>query len=386
MSAVLDLEYRAGNSQILSIFTQSVGHRFANCEIRSNLQPQNQYFFKMRLTYFSFIVVSLTLSGIVACKSDKKVPDTVIQTTNNPLLDELNQKIKNNPKDHKSLYERAEIFYEKEAYDESIADLLDAIKIDSTQPGYYHLLADNYLDYYKSRQALETMEKVAKLFPKRIPTLLKLAEFQLILKRHADAQLTVQRILQVEPLNAEAYMMGGMIFKDMGDQDKARAGFQKAIELGLVKDDDKIDAFINLGQLNIKKDKKLAEKYFDNAIAIDSTNVHALHAKADFFQETVQYDKALEVYRKIVGIDPTYSEAYFNTGILYIDMDSLGKALNNFEIATKVDPTEAVYYYYRGFVKEKMGRKDEAKQDYEQALKFDSKLEQAKSALAKFKK
>ena len=67
-------------------------------------------------------------------------------------------------------------------------------------------------------------------------------------------------------------------------------------------------------------------------------------------------------------------------------MDSLGKALNNFEIATKVDPTEAVYYYYRGFVKEKMGRKDEAKQDYEQALKFDSKLEQAKSALAKFKK
>lgn len=340
----------------------------------------------MRHIIFVSLMVIFGSGFLFSCKSDKNNTQQSVQTTGNPILDELNEKIKNNPKDHESLYKRAEIFYEKEAYDESIADLQNAMKIDSLQPAYYHLLADNYLDYYKSRQALETMEKVTELFPKRIPSLLKLAEFQLILKRHADAQLTVQRILQVEPLNAEAYLMGGMVFKDMGDDDKARAGFQKAIELGLISDSDKIDAFINLGQLNIKKDKKLAEKYYNNAIAIDSTNIHALHAKADYYQNIQDYNQALEIYRKIVSIDPTYSEAYFNTGILYMDMDSLDKALKNFDIATKVEPTEAVYYYYRGLAREKAGKKDEAKQDYEQALKFDSNLSEAKTALEKFTK
>ncbi|MBL7830968.1 MAG: hypothetical protein JNK41_08085 [Saprospiraceae bacterium] len=334
--------------------------------------------------YSLFCIISLVLT-ISSCKSDKKSDIPASPTTNNPVLDELNERINKNPKDHNALYKRAEIYYEKEAYDESIADLENAIKIDSLQPMYYHLLADNYLDYFKSRQALETMEKVSNLFPKRIETLLKLAEFQLILKRYEDAQLSVQRILQIQPQNAEAYLMGGMIFKDMGDEVRARAGLQKAIELGLLKDSDQIDAYINLGQLNIKKDKKLAEKYFDNAIKLDSTNINALHAKADFFQATNQLNQAIGLYRKIIGIDSAYSKAYFNTGILYMEMDSLDKAIKNFDIATKVEPTEASYYLYRGKAKEKQGKKLEAKQDYEQALKFDANLEEAKQALQKIK-
>lgn len=328
---------------------------------------------------FLFLFIGLMT---FSCKSDKTKEDiTGKATTGNPVIDELNERIKMNPKDHQALYKRATLFYEKEAYDESIADLESAIKIDSLQAMYYHLLADNYLDYFKSRQALETMEKAANLFPKRIETLLKLAEFQLILKRHSDAQLTVQRILQVQPQNAEAYLMGGMIFKDMGDENKARAGFQKAIELGLLKDSDQIDAYINLGQLNIKKDKKLAEKYFDNAIRIDSLSIPALHAKADFLQATDRLNDAISVYRRIIGLDQYYSPAYFNTGILYMELDSVEKAIKNFDIATKVDPTEASYYFYRGQAKEKLGKKSEAKADYEQAIKFDANLEEAKKAL-----
>lgn len=310
----------------------------------------------------------------VSCKSDKKQETVQKPLTSNPVMDDLNARIEKNPNDDKALYKRAEQFYEKEAYDESIADLEKAIKVDSLQPMYYHLLADNYLDYFKSRKALETMEKVSNMFPKRIETQLKLAEFQLILKRHADAQLTVQRILQIQPQNAEAYMMGGMIFKDMGDESKARAGFQKAIELGLLKDSDKIDAYINLGQLNMKKDPKLAEKYFDNAVRLDSTNVNALHSKADFFQASNKLTEALAIYRKIIGMDQYYSPAFFNSAIIYTDMDSLDKALKNFDIAIKVEPTEGSYYLYRSKLKDKMGKKEEAKQDYDQALRLDPKL------------
>jgi tetratricopeptide (TPR) repeat protein len=334
-------------------------------------------------------IALLLLVGLlcqISCKSDTKKKNIPVTSTNNPILDELNQRIEKNSKDHQALYKRAQIYYDKEAYDESIVDLKNAIKIDSLQPMYYHLLADNYLDYYKSREALETMEKVTTLFPKRIESLLKQAEFQLILKQHSEAQLTVQRILQIEPQNAEAYLMGGMMFKDLGDETRARAGLQKAIELGLIRDIDKIDAFINLGQLNIKKDPKLAEKYIENALRIDSVNIPAMHAKADLYQASNKLNDAIKVYRKIVNIDQNYSAAYFNTGILYLEMDSLDKAIKNFDIATKVEPTEANYYFYRGKAKEKLGQKAEAKADYEQALKFNPANKDALNAIKIMKK
>ncbi|HMG15684.1 MAG TPA: hypothetical protein VK590_09565, partial [Saprospiraceae bacterium] len=173
------------------------------------------------------LILILIMSMVVLFNCKKEVKHKEAQAiTGNPLILELNEKIAKDPKNSNLYFQRAGKYYADEAYDESIADLNTAIKLDSMQPMYYHLLADNYLDYYKSRQALETMEKVSNLFPKRIESLLKLAEFQLILKQYAEGQLTVQRILQVDHQNAEAYLMGGMLFKEMGDQGKARAGFQ----------------------------------------------------------------------------------------------------------------------------------------------------------------
>lgn len=322
--------------------------------------------------------------SMLSCKHEVKQKEpAAIQ--GNPLILDLNEKILKDPKNANLYFQRASKYYKDEAYDESIADLQTAIKLDSLQPQYYHLLADAYLDYYKSRQALETMEKLTNLFPKRIESLLKYAEFQLILKQYSEGQLTVQRILQVDPQNAEAYLMGGMLFKEMGDQAKARAGFQKAVELGLTKPEDLIDAYINLGNLNLKKDKKLAELYFNNALRVDSVNINALHAKAEYFKEIGQLNKSLETYRKIVGIDHHYEAAFFNSGLIYASMDSLKKAYQNFNIAVSINPTEASYYYYRGTTQLSLGHKNEAIADFEQTLKLDKNFVKATKALRAIK-
>jgi len=332
------------------------------------------------------LILILIMSMVVLFNCKKEVKHKEAQAiTGNPLILELNEKIAKDPKNSNLYFQRAGKYYADEAYDESIADLNTAIKLDSMQPMYYHLLADNYLDYYKSRQALETMEKVSNLFPKRIESLLKLAEFQLILKQYAEGQLTVQRILQVDHQNAEAYLMGGMLFKEMGDQGKARAGFQKAVELGLNKPEDLIDAYINLGNLNLKKDKKLAELYFNNALRVDSLNINALHAKAEYFKEINQLDKALETYRKIVSLDRHYEPAFFNSGLIYASMDSLKKAYQNFNIAVNISPTNASYYYYRGTTQLGLGHKNEAIADFEQTLKLDKNFAKAKKALLELK-
>ena len=59
-----------------------------------------------------------------------------------PELATLNDLIAQYPGNDSLLYSRAEAYYELEAYDEALTDLNEALKLDSLQPMYYHLLSD----------------------------------------------------------------------------------------------------------------------------------------------------------------------------------------------------------------------------------------------------
>jgi tetratricopeptide (TPR) repeat protein len=249
--------------------------------------------------------------------------------------------------------------------------------MDSTNVDYLHLLADAYLDYYKSRKALETMKRAAELYPERIPTLLKLSEFQLILKRHEESMRTIDQVLRIDPQNPDAYLMFGMNFKELGDTIRAINSFQKSVEY----DSDMIDSWINLGQLHAAIGSGMAERFFDNAIMIAPQNVEALHAKADYLQDQGDLTGAIELYKQIVMTDRQYEEAYFNAGLLYLDLDSLARAERQFDLAIQVNPTFTSAYYYRGVAAELQGNLAQAKADYEQTLRLAPDFQEAEAAL-----
>ena len=319
---------------------------------------------------------------LISCQNSKqdtsKTVATELPTTGNPAIDGLSIAISNAPNNPELYAKRADLFYENESYDEAIGDLQKALTIDSTNVNYLHLLADVYLDYYQSYKAINTLQKAAALYPKRIPTLLKLSEFQLILKQYDQSIHTINEILKIDPLNAEAFFMLGMNFKEKEDLDRAIGSFQTAVE----NDPDLVDAWINLGQLHAQKGSQLARYYFDNAVKVAPNNINALHAKAEFLHYTNQLPEAIATYRQLNVIDPNYSESLFNTGIIYLEMDSLEQAKNHFNMAIQTAPTYIIAYYYRGLVEEKMGNLAVAKEYYQQALNFNPNFERAKTALA----
>ncbi len=316
-----------------------------------------------------------------ACKNE---PESSVDTTQVvdyltgiPSIDDITKKLERQP-DNPVLYaERARLFYENQGYDEAIQDLAFAMKIDSINPDYHHLLADVYLDYFKSNLALKTMERVAKLHPERIPTLLKLSEFQLILKQHQASMRTIDQVLKIKPQHPEAYFMFGMNFKQMGDTVRAINSFQSAVEY----EPDHIDAWINLGQLHAAIGGNLAEKFFDNALDINPNSITALHAKADFLGDQEDYNGAIGLYRKINLLDNQYDEAYLNAGLLYMEMDSVEKAYEQFDIAIGTNPVYIKAYFFRGYAAEALGRIQQAKADYQQALNFAPNYELAKQGL-----
>ena len=315
-----------------------------------------------------------TLSGalfllLTACggPSGEAGKDTEnIGETGNTDIDVLSQAIAEDPDDPTLYAARARLFYQNEGYDEAIQDLSRALRLDSLNIGYHHLLADVYLDYFKSRLALQTLDRAVAIDPTHIPTLLKLSEFQLILKKYDASMQTIDRILQIDPQNAEAYFMFGMNFKEAGDTTRAINSFQKSVEL----DPELVDGWINLGQLHAALDNDIAARFFDSALEVAPASLTALHAKADYLSGQDDLEGALAVYREIVRIDPQYDDAYFNSGLLYLDLDSLDRAYDQFNLTLQVSPMHIKGYYFRGLTAEMQGDTAQARADYQQALRL----------------
>ena len=328
---------------------------------------KNTLFFALLLAFF-------------ACKNETNTPSVSYAKTGNRSIDSLTDLIFKDSKNANLYFQRAQLFNENGAvggFDFAIKDMEYALTLDSTNLGYHHFLSDVYLDAKQSRLAVATMERAANLVPDSIPTLQKLTEMYFITKQYAYAGNTVEKIMKRDPQNAEGYFMLGMIFKEMGDEAKAINSFQKAADLNA----DNKDAFIELGHLFTKRNSPLAVRYFDNALLIDSLDINARMGKAYYFQQQKKNPEAIEVYRKIVLIDPHYANALFNLGILYLEKNDLDKAYYHFDLIIKQSVTFYRAYYYRGFIEEKRGNKDAAITDYKQALEFKSDYDKALEGL-----
>jgi tetratricopeptide (TPR) repeat protein len=293
----------------------------------------------------------------------------------------LTQAIDEHPFEDSLYYLRARYYYDQQVYKPAILDLQYAIKLDSLQPDYYHLLADAYLDDQQSYEALTMLNHASQLFPLRILTLLKLCEFQYILKQYTPSLKTTQKIQAIDPLNAESFFMAGLNYRELKDTLNALAALRFATTL----DDRHIDAWIVSGQLVQASNPEEALVYYENALKADTTNIAALHSLAGFYQDRGEYEKALGLYRKIIELDPTYPEAFVHSGMIYFNMDSFAQALNSFDILCRLEATHPDYPYYRGNAYEALGNMEAAKSDYQQALRLDPDHKGAKEALSKLK-
>lgn len=323
-----------------------------------------------KIFLFGFLLI------LFSCKGKNEIK-TVESSTGDAALDQLNQLIKNDPNDISLLFERAQLLYERESYDGAIMDLENAISKDSLLPELYHLLSDVNMDYYKSKDALIAMQKCVKLFPERIPSLLKMSETEYILKQYDNSLATCSRILSLNPQNAEAYFMMGMNLRDMPDNERAKVAFRKATEL----DPELVDAWLILGQIYEFENDPKALDYYTAATNIDSGNPQTWHSKAFYLQNNGKENEAIEIYRKINLIDKDYIDAYLNAGILYLAMDSIDQAYDQFNILVNVKPQFYMGHYYRGISNERKGQLTNALDDYKTSLKLNPSYKKAEQAI-----
>ena len=326
--------------------------------------------------HFILILLSCVCIG---CKNNN--PTNTNISSGDLEIDLITADINKKPKDDKLYFARAKKYYDKKAYDNAISDLNKALTIDSLNPEYYHLLSDAYLDYFNSKEAVNTMLKVLALYPERVASLLKLAELKYILEDYDSSIFTVNEVIRLDPQNAEAFFMLGLNFRAMNDKPRAINSFQTAVEMNSVL----TDAWMILGEMYEEKNDPNALKYFESAVLSNPSSMQALHSKAFYLQNHNRISEAQNIYRQIIITDKMYTDAYLNSGLLYLEVDSLNRALEQFNILTGVSPTNYMGFYMRGIVYEKLGKKTEALKDYESANKLNKDDKKVQIALESLK-
>ncbi len=314
---------------------------------------------------FIFIITAFTM---VNCgdSSDETSQQEISEFS--PYIDSLTQAIGKSPEKAILYAQRGEAFYEVENYEAAITDLNKAIELDKDQADFYRILSNTYLDYYKSKEAIDILEVAVERFPTDVSLILKLAEFQMITKQHGASIQSANSILEFEPMNSEAFFMMGLNYKLIGDTTKAINSFQTAVE----QDPDLLDGFYELGLLFDAQGKnKLALQYFNNALDIDPFHIPSLYAKGMNYTDRKMDNEAIETFKKIHTIDREYADPYVNVGLIFLEYDSLKQAYNNFNIAAEVEPTMAKAFYYRALTAEKLGNINAAIEDYKNARNLD---------------
>jgi len=324
----------------------------------------------------------LAILGLVSCGGDSNsTPQLTVeaepQSEEQVAVSQLTAALADDP-DNAELYaERGAIFLENGVYDRAIIDFKRSLERDSSRVAVWHLLADAQMDNLRSREALNTMIFASSRFKERVPTLLKLAELQFIVKQHDDALATLDRAVRVDPNEGEIFFMIGEVLREKGDTVRAINSYQRATELN----PKILDAWLALGTLFEAKGNSIAERYFKTATAIDRKAAIPYRMLADYYSRQDRLPEAIKLYDEAINRDPQYDEAFYNSGLVYLDMDSLVKAKQQFDRAVEVRPGYVEARFYQGVALELQGNIAGARTAYQQALNLAPSFTNAQQAL-----
>jgi tetratricopeptide (TPR) repeat protein len=272
------------------------------------------------------------------------------------------------------------------------SDLSMAIALDSSKLEYYFAMADLSLKGGSVPAAVTAYNQLLRRDPKNTEAILKLSKVYYFDRDYSNSLVQLAKAEELDKKNGEIWFIRGLNLKEMQDTVRALSAFQRAVTLK----PDFYEAYIQLGLLAERQKSQVAAQYYDNAIRIDPQNPEAYYNKAKFLQDRgeaafekadmdeadLSFEKAKSVYRELIGLDPQYEHAYFNTGFILIRQDSLAEAFKLFDFAIKIKPYYAEAYYYRGLITLQQGNKEQAQADFRQALALKPDYELAENELS----
>ncbi len=227
--------------------------------------------------------------------------------------------------------------------------------------------------------------------------------------RFSEAETRLKRETTIDPGSANAYLWLGISFLTENDPQKAIVALDKAYAL----DPKNIDilyqrgrayylvadasyaAMFQLDHDSVRVHQVLADAYaraYRNQEAIGELETAVkmapgqpgLHESlADQYWVVGQLDKASELYKEELRIDPYAVSSMYKLGSLQVLNQNPAEGVQLLQQALKADPGLSDAYYYLGDGLEKMGKLQDAVREFNQAIAADPANDRAMSSYYK---
>lgn len=335
--------------------------------------------------YILLFIGTLTIVLLNSCEeTDKPAPEqteSTEQVISNPQLEQVDSLLALEPDNADLYYFKGKILYQMAEFNAAMQNVEKAIELNSLLGKYYILKSDIYFNQKDIVRSILTLEEGAYKDPTNTELLLTLALYYYYTGENEKSIKVADNVLMQDPTVADAYFQKALIFAEIGDTAKAISNLQTTVEW----DPEFADAYLELGNLTSSQGDPLSIQYFNNVLTLDSTSMEARYGIAKYHQDRKDYPKAMELFREMILMAPSYEKAYYNMGWMYFQMDSLKKAADNFEIATNLEPAYLEAYYMRGLIAEAQGNIIDAERFYGQTLKLDAEYAPAIQGFVRLK-
>jgi tetratricopeptide (TPR) repeat protein len=177
----------------------------------------------------------------------------------------------------------------------------------------------------------------------------------------------IGQAIEINPDLASFYSNRGNSLQELKQLEAAVASFDKAIELK----PDYTLAYYNRGNaLKELKHLEAAVASFDKAIELKPDYSDAYSNRGVALQELKQLDAAVASYNTAIELSPDLTDAYSNRGLALKDLKQLGAALASFEKAIELKPDHAEAYSNRGVALYELKEFDVALASYDKAIEL----------------
>lgn len=180
----------------------------------------------------------------------------------------------------------------------------------------------------------------------------------------------ISKAISHKPIFAEAYTNLGLAKQTLGKIDEARKHYEKAI----AQNPNLVMAHNNYGNLLFLIDKKYEEaiKSFKNTIQIDPNFFMGHFNLGNVFRTQGNYREAELCLKKALSIAPNSAEAYHQLGIAYFMQDLFDDAIESYKKAISIDSNLATAHHSLAMATQRIWRIDEAVQHYRDAFDLNS--------------
>jgi len=270
-----------------------------------------------------------------------------------------------------SLADKGRIHFERHEYVDALNVWKRAAVIKPDSASIYHQIGLAYLRLSDLRKAGFSFQKVISINQDALDARINLAKIELISFDLVEAKKNINHMLTVAPDNLETHVLYGDLLFLENRLDMAEETYRKALRLepesgtallklaacclakGKTAEADSLyeiaasvesngpDAFVELGNYcGIRGNLENAEKHLLHAVYIEPENLAYQEKLAEFYSETDQYDKALEILNQISGKSPgnlTAKKAIAEIFLIQGKLNQAGSVLEELSENAKMD-------------------------------------------------